>query len=134
MPPAPECTMRARTSSVPSLSSAADDGFDRTLHVALDDQREFLEAGVLQLRHHLLERTALAGMPGHGLVAGQPLTVLGDFAGARFVLDDGEAVAACGVPDRPRTSTGMDRRRFLDLLALVVDERANAAPLGRRRR
>src|SRR6267154_2388578 len=32
----------------------ADDRFDRALHIGLDDQREFLEARGLHLRHHLL--------------------------------------------------------------------------------
>jgi hypothetical protein len=43
------------------LVERAGNGFDRALHVALDDQREFLDARGLQLHHHLFERTALAG-------------------------------------------------------------------------
>ncbi len=37
---------------------AADDRLDRALHVALNDERQFLDLGVLQLRHHLFERGA----------------------------------------------------------------------------
>jgi hypothetical protein len=37
--------MRARTSSVESLLSDADDGFDRALHVGLDDHRQFFGIG-----------------------------------------------------------------------------------------
>src|SRR5690606_5328493 len=63
------------------------DGFDRTLHVALDNQRELLEAAGLELRHHLLQRTALASLTGNRLVACKTLTVLRDFASTGFVLD-----------------------------------------------
>jgi hypothetical protein len=48
MPPAPEWTIRALTSSVPSFSCARN-GFDRALHVALDQKRKLLAAGLLQL-------------------------------------------------------------------------------------
>ena len=35
------------------LVQRADDGLDRALHVALDDEREFLAARSLQLAHHI---------------------------------------------------------------------------------
>jgi hypothetical protein len=58
MPPTPECTMRAGLRRCRACR-ARRDGFDRALHVALDDQREFLApAGDLELAHHLLERAA----------------------------------------------------------------------------
>src|SRR5439155_1146790 len=42
------------------ISKRASDGLERALHVGLDDQREFLAAGRLELAHHLLERAAHA--------------------------------------------------------------------------
>ena len=129
MPPAPEWTMRARTSSVPSLSSAATIASIEPCTSPLMTSGNSLRPLVCELRHHLLERAALAGLAGHRLVAGQALAVFGDLAGARLVVDDGEAVAGLR---RALQAEHLDRhggRRFLDLLAAVVDQRAHAAPL-----
>ena len=61
MPPTPECRMRAATSLGAERLQRLGDGLDRALHVALDDQREDLVAGGLELAHHLLERAARRG-------------------------------------------------------------------------
>ena len=62
MPPTPRMD-HARADFVGAeLFERADNRFDRALHVALDDQREFLAARGLDLRHHLLERAAHAGL------------------------------------------------------------------------
>ena len=61
MPPTP-AWMHARADFVGAeLLERADDRLDRTLHVALDDERELLAARRLELAHHLLERAAHAG-------------------------------------------------------------------------
>ena len=86
-------------------------------------------AGGLQRHHHLFERTALAGLAGSGLVAGETLTILGDFAGTAFVFDDGELVARLRRAGKTEDLDRHRRRRFLDVFALVVDECAHAAPL-----
>ena len=112
------------------LVERAVDRFQRSLHVGLDDQREFLAARGLGLRHHLLERAAHAGGPGRGLLALLTRTVIGDFAGARFVLDDGETVAGIR---RAGEAEHFDRSRgtgSADGLTCVGDERADAAPFG----
>ncbi|MNE23458.1 hypothetical protein D3C80_1167130 [compost metagenome] len=111
------------------LVERRDDRFDRTLHVTLDDQREFLETGILQLAHHLLERTALAGLAGNRLVASKTLAILGDFAGTSFVFDDGEAVTGSRRAGKTEHFDRGCRTGFLDVVALVGDESTNTAPL-----
>jgi hypothetical protein len=111
------------------LVERAGNGFDRALHVALDHQREFLHADSLELGHHLFERAPLTGLTGSRLVARQTLAVFGNLTGAAFAFDDCELVACrrCA-----RQTENLDRRcrcRFLHMLALVVDQRTNAAPL-----
>ena len=64
------------------LVERAGDGFDRALHVGLDDQREILAARGLDLRHHLLERAAHAARPRRGLLALLAGAIGGDLAGA----------------------------------------------------
>ena len=56
--------------------------------------------------------------------------IFGDFAGARFVLDDLERIAR---HRHARQAEYFDRHRrtgFLELCALVVDQRADLAALG----
>ena len=130
MPPTPACRMRAATSSVPSFSSEPENGFERTLHVGLDDQREFLAARGLELRHHLLERAAHAGNRGSGVLALLVGAVARDLAGAGFVFDHGQTVAGFR---RSVEAEHFDRHRgagFVDGDALVVDQRADAAHFG----
>ena len=62
MPPTPRMDDARADFVGAELVERADDRFDRALHVGLDDQREFLAAGGLELRHHLLERAAHAGL------------------------------------------------------------------------
>ena len=69
------------------LVERADYGFQRTLHVGLNHQREFLAARGLGLRHHLLERAAHAGRARRRLLALLAGAVVGDFARARFAVD-----------------------------------------------
>src|SRR5438045_9515716 len=84
------------------LVERADDRFDRALDVALDDQGEFLAARGLDLRHHLLERTAHAGLARSGLLALLARTIVGDLAGARLAADDREPVARIGRTGEPQ--------------------------------
>ena len=120
--------MRARDLVGAELVESGDDGLHRALHVALDEQRELLGPGRLQLGHHLLERAALTG---HGqALAPLAQAVIGDLAGAGLVLDHGELIAGLG---RGIEAQHLDRHRgagFLDLLAEIVDQRAHAA-IGR---
>ena len=112
------------------LVERADDRFERALHVGLDDEREFLAARGLDLRHHLLERAAHAGLAGSGLLALLARAIIGDLAGARLVVDDREPVAGIR---RAGEAEHLDRHRgagAVDRRAGVGHERAHAAPFG----
>src|SRR5262249_47060830 len=89
------------------LCDRADDRFQRTLHVGLDDQRQILAARGFELAHHLLERAAHAGRACGHLVAPLPSAIGGDFAGARLRLHDRQAVAGLG---RAVEAEDFDRR------------------------
>ena len=134
MPPTPAWMTRAATSSVPSFSSAPTIASTEPCTSPLMTSGNSLRPAVLELAHHLLERAARAGCRAAELLAPLALAVFGDLAGAGLVLDDGEAVAGLR---RAVEAEHLDRRRRagrLDVLALVVDQRAHAAPFARRRR
>ena len=97
----------------------ADDRLDRALHVALDDDRQFLGGAGRDLREHLLERAAPAGR--RRRVAPAALAEIGDLARPALVLDDDEIVAGerqavetraprSGSRVRPPPGTGRARR------------------------
>jgi hypothetical protein len=111
------------------LLDGTGNGFDRALHVALDQKRKLLAAGVLQLRHHLLERTAGSALARRRLVAGKPLAVFGDLTGTAFILDDGKAVAGLRRALKAENFNRESGSGFLDVLATVIDQRADTAPL-----
>src|SRR5215467_550920 len=77
----------------PELFKRTRDGFDRALHVTLDEKRELLAPGGLELTHHLLEGSALAARPRRDLFALEARPVVGHLAGTRFVFHDGQTVA-----------------------------------------
>src|SRR5205823_6608219 len=104
--------------------------FQRALHVGFDDQREFLAARGLELRHHLFERAAHARDGGGGVFALLVGAVARDLTGAGFVFHHGEAVAGFR---RAVEAEHFDRygwAGFFDGFALVVDQRADAAHFG----
>jgi hypothetical protein len=109
------------------LLEGARNGFDRALHVALDQERKLL----LPLSCSWLiicsrEPRRLARPPSRG----QALAVLGDLAGAGLILDHGEAGRRPRRAElKPRISTGKDGSGFLDVARPVVDQRAHTAPL-----
>src|SRR5258708_841051 len=77
----------------PELFKRTRNGFDRTLHIALDEERELLASRGLELTHHLFERSALAARPRRDLFALLTGTVVCHLAGTRFAVHDGQAVA-----------------------------------------
>jgi hypothetical protein len=80
------------------LLDGTGNGFDRALHVALDQKRELLAAGVLQLRHHLLERTARR-LAGGRLLAGSLRWRYSVISRARLSFSTtAKRSPACGVP------------------------------------
>ena len=130
MPPTPEWMTRAADLVGAELFQRADDRLDRALHVALDDEREFLAARRLELRHHLLERAAHAGGARRRLLALLADAVIGEFAGAGLGLDHGETVAGVRRAGEAQHLDRHRRARALDRLAGVVDQRAHPAPFG----
>ena len=130
MPPTPERMTRAPTSRRAELVERAVDRFDRALHVALDDEREFLAARGLELRHHLFERAAHAGLAGGHHVALLAHAIIGDFARAAFAIDHGKAVAGIrrAVEAQHLDRNGRSGRRHG--CAGIVDQRAHAARFG----
>src|SRR5262249_15535123 len=112
---------------VAELLKRAHDRLDRTLNVALDDERELLAAGALELTHHLLERTAHAARAAVALLA---LPVVGDLARAGRGGNRREPVACFRRVIEAEHLARDGGTRLLDHGAGVVDERAHAAPLG----
>ena len=111
---------------VADLAKCSRDRFDRTLHVALDDKREFLALGVLELLHHLLERALRACRTQR--LAALADAIIRQLARTRFVLDDGELIARfrSGVE-----AQHLDRHRRpsrIDIRAVIVEQRSDAAP------
>src|SRR5215203_424420 len=114
----------------PKLLEGANDGFDRPLHVALDDKRELLPAGtLLEVPHHLGQRTAAGARAGCLTITLLPRAVLGDFACAGLVLDDGDAVARLRGAVEAEHLDGDGGARLLHVVTLVVDQRPDATPL-----
>src|SRR5207342_2755069 len=110
------------------LRELADDRLDRALHVALDDDVQVLNLTGLQMLEQAFERDA-RGRPGGELLAPQALrALLREVAGLSVCLDDtGE------LPGRRRLVEAEDldrvaRLRVLQLVALLVVERADLAP------
>ena len=102
------------------------DRLHAALHVRLHHHREFDDVRLKVAEHRVEvrrgERRALLGR--------LLLTVLRNLAGTLLVLDHGKLVAR---HRHAAEAQDLDRHRgagFLDLLALVVDQRAHAAALG----
>src|SRR5690606_3240697 len=110
------------------LIERVDDRLDRTLDVALDDQRELLEPCGLELRHHLFERSALARLTGNGLLTRLALAILRDLAGTRLGIHHGVLVAGLGRALKPESLCRSGRAGLADPSGAIVDERALPAP------
>src|SRR5262249_15579097 len=108
------------------LFQCACNGLDRALYVALDEQRELLASGLLQLLHHLLER-ARRRCRAQGLSA-LARAIVGDLARSRLIFDDCERITGLG---RGVEAQDLDRHRGAGRghgLATIVDQRAHAPP------
>ena len=92
---------------VADLFQRLNDRLGRTLHVGLDQHRQFGDVLVgLRLGQHLVQRDR--GTGGGAFVASAWYAVIGDLARLRLGLDDVQDVAGPGVPFRPSTSTGTE--------------------------
>ena len=106
----------------------ADDRLDRALHVALDDDRQFLGGAGRDLREHLFERAAPAGR--RRRVAPAALAEIGDLARPRLVLDNDEIVAGERQAVEPEHLDRGRRPGLLLVLAALVDQRADPSPFA----
>ena len=131
MPPTPRRTNASLTSSRSSLREALGQRLERAGHVGLDDEVERRRLARLDLLEDVLE----LGPAAHGVriatetcLAEPVLTGRGHLGGGLLVGCDHEAVT--GLRDLGQAEDLHRRRRpgFLDLLAPVVDEGADAAP------
>src|SRR5246500_2547336 len=121
MPPTPACRMRAATSSVPSFSSEPRIASSEPCTSALTISGNSLRPEVLSCDIICSSEPRIPEM-----LAG---AIARDLAGARFVLDDGKAIARLR---RPVEAEHLDRHRragFLDGVALVGNQCAHAAHL-----
>ena len=94
MAPTPEWSTRTRTFSVDMWAEIFGDNLDRALHVALDDDVEVLDAGLLDLLGEAFERDA--GGLGELRFALLHLAVLRDALGLVAVGHDQEGIARVG--------------------------------------
>ena len=109
------------------LAELAEERLDRALHVALEDDVEVLDDTLLHLGEQALERDAALGAL-RELLAAQPLgALLGEILGLALVLDDARELACGRRPVEAEDLDGLAGARLLDLLALVVVERAHLA-------
>ncbi len=115
---------------VAELLERGDDGLDRALHVALDEQRELLLPHRGELAHHVDERAAHRGAAGGRLLALHAIAILGDLAGTGLALHHGDAVARLGRTAEAEHLDREGRAGRRDRIAGVVEQRAHPAPLG----
>ena len=128
MPPTPWWMTLTRTSGVLDLPELADDRLDGALHVALDDDVQVLHLAGLQVLEQVLERDARR-RPGRELLAAQPLgALLRELAGLAVGLDDAAELAGGRRLVEAEDLDRVARLRLLELVALVVVERAHLAP------
>ena len=120
--------MRARDFVGAELVERRVDRFDRALHVALDDQREFL-AGPLVCNCDIIcssEPRWPARLAAFSRARRWRYSVISRARASLSTTASGRRPPARRESRAPRpASTG---RRFLDLLAAIVDQRAHAAP------
>ena len=99
------------------------DRFDRSLHIRFHNHRPFDD---IRLVEHRIEAGRRQGRALFGRLF---LTILRNFAGALFVFDHGQRVACRRHAAKAKDFHRHGRAGFLDLLALIVDQRADLAAL-----
>ena len=125
MAPTPEWMTLMRTFSVDIFCSESASTCDRTLHVALEDERQFLDAGLLDLLGQAFERDARALRQLR--LALLHLAVLRDALGLVAIGNDQEGIARIG---NAFEAEDFDRRRgpgFFDGASAVVEHGADLA-------
>src|SRR5579871_2511004 len=104
------------------------DGFERALHIGLDDQRQQPLLAFFTALEQLIERlTRDRRLPRFAPLAA---AIFRDFAGAGFRVYDDEFVAGFRRAGEAQNFDGGGGTRFLNGFATIVDERTYAAPFG----
>ncbi len=106
----------------------SDNGLDRPLDVAPDNNRQFLRLARLDLVEHLLEGTPAADR--ECLLPLRALPVIGNFTGPGLILDRNKLVASQGRTLQSENFDRFGRSSRLNRLSTVVDQGAHAAPLA----
>ena len=123
MAPTPDRSSLKRTLSFESLRQQIAEHFHRALHVALEDDVQFLGAGGLDLLRQAFERNARTlGQRGF---AGFLLAVFGDAAGLVAIGDDDELIASLRQPFHAENFDRSRRRRRLQRCSAIVEHGAN---------
>ena len=128
-PPTPAWMTRASTSSLPSFSTAAVIASTEPCTSPLRTIGNSLRPVGLEVAHHVGKRGADRGAAGGRFLALLALAIFGDLPRARFRFDDGDAISRFRRAGEAEHLDRHRRARRLDRLALVVDERADAAPM-----
>src|SRR6478672_2537790 len=105
------------------------EGLDRTGHIALEDEVELLALALLHGGHEVLERTTHPTLGLHGRTLAR-LALLGDLAGHAVVLDHDEVLARTRHRGETEHHRGTRRVGFLDVVAVLVEHRADPAVAG----
>ena len=128
MAPTLECRMRTFTLSVLSLFSISRQRFLRSLHVALQNDRHFLDLAFGQLLVQLIERQA-RGL-GHCDIAQLVLAILRHLASLVVVGDGLEGISGQRQALQSENFDGRGRAGFFHQLAVLVEHGANFAVDG----
>ena len=110
------------------IFQAGGDRFRGAVGIGLDDDGEFGHIARGRLGEHVFDRGALGDGTAHGAFA--PLPVFRDLARPGLVLDDGEIIAGKRRRGEPEHLDRHRRAGLRHVVALVVDQRAHAAPFA----
>ena len=108
------------------LGQRALDGFDRPLHIGLDDERQKFGLAVLPRLQKLIE--GLTRRCGMTRLAALARAIFGDLAGPRLIFDHDEFIAGLRHARQAENFHRQGRAGALDGLAAIIDKGAHAAP------
>ena len=105
-----------------------DNRFHRPLHIALDQQGEFLASGGFELAHHIGQRSPRGPGPCCGAFTLLALTIGGNFTRPCFVFNNCHAVACFGCTAETENFNRHGRTGFFQSHGIFRKQRAHAAP------
>ena len=98
------------------------------MHIGLDQNREFLAARLVDLRHHLFKRGT--GHTGAALFTALAFTIIGDFTGTGFIRHHVKTVTRFWCRVQAQHFHRNRRTSGFQLFTLFVDKCAHPAPGG----